>query len=279
MSHNHQKKIAVINDFTGFGRCSIAVSLPIISHLRIQCCPLPTAIFSNHTEYESFYQEDFTHGMESYMGEWKKLGLTFSGIATGYLNSAEQIRIVKDFIMQWKSKDTQVVIDPVMGDHGETYPVYEGELCRRMKELVALSDIVTPNVTEACILTDTPYREKFTKTELIFLAEAISAMGPEKIVITGVDCGSFIGNLCYEKDREPVLLRTKRIGSRRAGTGDIFAAVIAADAVNGVDLETSVRRAAHFVSTCIRRSAELDLPALDGVCFEEVLHTLPFCRG
>lgn len=278
MSHNRQKKIAVINDFTGFGRCSIAVSLPIISHLRIQCCPLPTAIFSNHTEYDSFYQEDFTYGMENYIGEWRKLGLTFSGIATGYLNSAEQIRIVKDFITEWKCADTQIVVDPVMGDHGDIYPVYEGELCRRMKELVALSDIVTPNVTEACILTDTPYRENFRKSELISMAEAISAMGPGKVVITGADRGSFIGNLCYEKDQEPVLLRTKRIGPRRAGTGDIFAAVIAADAVNGVDFRTSVRRASRFVKVCILRSAELELPLLDGVCFEEVLYTLPYGR-
>lgn len=278
MSHNRQKKIAVINDFTGFGRCSIAVSLPIISHLKIQCCPLPTAIFSNHTEYDSFYQEDFTHGMERYMGEWRKLGLTFSGIATGYLNSAEQIRIVKDFITEWKGADTQIVIDPVMGDHGDIYPVYEGELCWRMKELVALADIVTPNVTEACLLTNTPYREKFRKSELITMAEALSAIGPGKVVITGADCGSFIGNLCYEKGQEPVLLRTKRIGPRRAGTGDIFAAVIAADAVNGVDFWTSVRRASRFVKACILRSAELELPLLDGVCFEEVLHALPYSR-
>lgn len=278
MSHNRQKKIAVINDFTGFGRCSIAVSLPIISHLKIQCCPLPTAIFSNHTEYDSFYQEDFTHGMERYMGEWRKLGLTFSGIATGYLNSAEQIRIVKDFITEWKGADTQIVIDPVMGDHGDIYPVYEGELCWRMKELVALADIVTPNVTEACLLTNTPYREKFRKSELITMAEALSAIGPGKVVITGADCGNFIGNLCYEKGQEPVLLRTKRIGPRRAGTGDIFAAVIAADAVNGVDFWTSVRRASRFVKACILRSAELELPLLDGVCFEEVLHTLPYSR-
>lgn len=278
MSHNRQKKIAVINDFTGFGRCSIAVSLPIISHLKIQCCPLPTAIFSNHTEYDSFYQEDFTHGMERYMGEWRKLGLTFSGIATGYLNSAEQIRIVKDFITEWKGADTQIVIDPVMGDHGDIYPVYAGELCWRMKELVALADIVTPNVTEACLLTNTPYREKFRKSELITMAEALSAIGPGKVVITGADCGNFIGNLCYEKGQEPVLLRTKRIGPRRAGTGDIFAAVIAADAVNGVDFWTSVRRASRFVKACILRSAELELPLLDGVCFEEVLHALPYSR-
>ena len=97
-SHNRQKKLAVINDFCGFGRCSIAVALPIISAMHIQCCPLPTAIFSDHTGFESFFCEDFTEHMPAYAGEWEKLGLHFDGIATGFLGSARQIDIVKDFL-------------------------------------------------------------------------------------------------------------------------------------------------------------------------------------
>ena len=118
-SHNHQKKIAVINDISGFGRCSIAVSLPIISMLKVQCCPLPTSIFSNHTGFPSFFFEDFTKNMEPYMEEWKKLDLKFNGISTGFLGSAKQIRIVQEFISEFKSKDTLVIVDPVMGDYGK----------------------------------------------------------------------------------------------------------------------------------------------------------------
>ena len=99
--HNHQKKIALINDMTGFGRCSIAVALPVISMLRVQCCALPTAIFSNHTGFESFYYQDYTDHMQPSINEWKKLGLEFSGICTGFLGSARQIAIVSDFIRLW----------------------------------------------------------------------------------------------------------------------------------------------------------------------------------
>ena len=74
-NHNNQKKIAVINDISGFGRCSIAVELPIISALKVQCCPLPTSIFSNHTGFESFFFDDYTDKMTSYMNEWIKLDL------------------------------------------------------------------------------------------------------------------------------------------------------------------------------------------------------------
>ena len=124
MSHNNQKKIALINDFTGFGRCSIAVALPVISMLKVQCCPLPTAIFSDHTGFESFFCEDFTEHMPAYAGEWEKLGLHFDGIATGFLGSARQIDIVKDFLARFKGEHTKVLVDPVMGDYGKLYPTY-----------------------------------------------------------------------------------------------------------------------------------------------------------
>ena len=143
-SHNRQKKLAVINDFCGFGRCSIAVALPIISAMHIQCCPLPTAIFSDHTGFESFFCEDFTEHMPAYAGEWEKLGLHFDGIATGFLGSARQIDIVKDFLARFKGEHTKVLVDPVMGDYGKLYPTYTPELAGRMHELLRFADLLTP---------------------------------------------------------------------------------------------------------------------------------------
>ena len=130
--HNHQKKIAVINDFCGFGRCSIAASLPIISALKIQCCPLPTSIFSNHTGFESFYFNDYTENMQKYIDEWKKLDLHFNGILSGFLGSAEQIEIVTAFLKHFKDESTITVIDPVMGDYGKLYPTYSPVLAEKM---------------------------------------------------------------------------------------------------------------------------------------------------
>ncbi len=106
-SHNNQKKIAVINDYSGFGRCSIAVALPIISVMKVQCCPVPTSIFSNHTGFESFYYEDFTGHMQRYIDEWKKLELQFDGICTGFLGSSEQISIVERFLEDFKRQETK----------------------------------------------------------------------------------------------------------------------------------------------------------------------------
>lgn len=273
--HNHQKKIAVINDMSGFGRCSLAVAIPIISVMKIQCCPVLTSIFSNHTGFESFFFEDYTDRMQPYIEEWKKLGLTFNGISTGFLGSREQIQIVLRFIEDFGTETNVIVVDPVMGDYGKPYPTYTPEMCSEMKKLVTHADILTPNLTEACILTDREYHEdKWRQAEIIELARTLGEMGPEKIVITGIPQGEFIANLCYEKGKEPKFLRTHKVGTSRSGTGDVFASIIVSDAVNGVDFQTSVRKASRFVKKCIIRSIEMDLPLTDGVCFEELLATL-----
>ncbi|MCI8737282.1 MAG: pyridoxamine kinase [Lachnospiraceae bacterium] len=269
-----QKKIAVINDLSGFGRCSIAVELPIISAMKIQCCFVPTAVFSNHTGFQSFFLEDFTDKMRSYMDEWRKLELHFQGICTGFLGSPQQIAIVTDFLKDFKEKDTIVIVDPVMGDYGKMYPTYSMETCLKMRELIPLADIITPNLTEACILTGIPYEEKWSRKKLLWLAETLSAMGPEKVVITGIIQGEFIANYCYEKGAEPRIFRTIKAGTQRSGTGDIFASIIAADAVNGTAFEQSVRKAGRFIKKCILKSIEMGIPLTDGVCFEEFLHTL-----
>ena len=201
VSHNNQKKIAVINDFSGFGRCSIAVSLPIISAMKIQCCPVPTSIFSNHTGFDSYFFEDYTDKMRPYIAEWRKLDLHFNGICTGFLGSEAQIGIVGDFLQEFGGEGTIVLIDPVMGDYGKPYPTYTMEMCLEMKKLVHYADILTPNLTEACILTDTPYKEKWRVAEIEQMAEVLSRMGPGKVVITGIPQGSFVANLCYEKKK------------------------------------------------------------------------------
>ena len=274
MSHNRQKKIAVVNDYSGFGRCSLVVELPIISKLKIQCCPVPTSIFSNHTGFESFYYTDFTEHMDAYVKEWKKLGLEFEGICTGVLGSAEQIKIVEHFIRDFRTEKTQVVVDPVMGDYGRLYPTYTEEICNNMKELVKYADIITPNLTEACILIGIAYNEKYSNKELDQIAQKLSEMGPRKIVITGIPRGHFICNYCYETGRESYMIKTAKVGTQRSGTGDIFTSIVVADAVNGVDFHESIRKASHFVKKCIQKAIDMDIPLTDGVPFEELLDKL-----
>ena len=270
-----QKKIAAINDLSGYGRCALTVAIPVISHMRLQCCPVPTSILSNHTGYSEYFFDDYSDRLPAYIAMWKKLNLHFDGIMSGFLGSKEQIGIVEEFIRQFATEDTKVVVDPVMGDHGKIASTYTEEMCTEMRRLVSLADIITPNLTEACRLTDTPYKETgWKEKELLFMAEQLNEMGPEQIVITGIPKGQFIANFVYEKGTEPGMIRTHRVGDERCGTGDLFAAIVAADAVNGVPFRKSVRKASVFVRKSMVKSIERGIDRKNGVCFEEILHTL-----
>lgn len=270
------KKIAIINDISGYGRCSISVIQPIVSHLGVQGCPLPTAIFSNHTGFPSFYRKDFTNYMQAYIDEWKKLDLHFDGIMTGFLGSARQIGIVEQFIKDFRRPETTVLVDPVMGDNGHIYPTYTRKMCKEMKKLLAYADIITPNITEACFLTDTPYRECGWKhAELATLAKQLQQMGAKKLVITGIRMGeNFIGNAVCDEHGEMEFQRQMMVEQTRSGTGDVFASVLGADAVNGMDFAHSVKRASNFVRRCLIETNKVPGPLNTGIDFESQLWQL-----
>ena len=271
-----QKRIALINDITGFGRCSVTVELPLISALKVQACPFPTALLSVHTGFPSHYIDDCTDRMRPYMENWKENGLTFDGIATGFIGSAAQIGIVIDFIEMFRTAETKVMVDPVMGDNGRLYASYTPEMCREMRRLLHYADLVTPNLTEACELLELPYPEDgaVTDEELLHMARALSDAGPEQVVITGLCSGDIIRNFIYERGREPEILRQRKIGIDRSGTGDAFAAIVAASLVRGETLHAAVNRAAEFISRVLKYMEPLDIPWNWGLAFEEYLTDL-----
>lgn len=241
--------------------------------MKLQCCPLPTSIFSNHTGFDSFAFIDFTPHMAAYTEQWEKLDLQFSGILTGYLGSPEQIGLVKHFLTRFKGAQTTVVIDPVMGDNGKLYPSFSPALAAKLGELVPFADLLTPNLTEACILTQTPYRADMDDAALTALCRALSEMGPKSIVISGLEREQELANFIYHQG-QTVTVTEPRVGPNRSGTGDVFSSILVADAVNGVPLEESVRHAAAFIAKVLRRTVDLNLPQTDGLCFEEFLTQL-----
>lgn len=271
------KKIALINDITGFGRCSIAVELPIISALKVQVCPLPTAILSVHTGFQNYFLDDYTDRMTPYIESWRKNNLHFDGIATGFLGSAAQIEIVSNFLKEF---DAPTMIDPVMGDHGKIYASYTREMCIKMRGLLKFADLVTPNLTEACELLNIPYPAGgiISDSDVATMATNIAAKTRGgRVVITGVtfdfDDGTNISNFIYDKGKIDVVTSLK-LGSDRSGTGDVFFAIVAANFIKGKNLCESVRQAADFVTKCIVHAEILGFQWNYGLPFEEFLTDL-----
>ncbi|SEQ00779.1 pyridoxine kinase [Lachnospiraceae bacterium RM5] len=271
-----QKKMALINDITGFGRCSVAVTSPIISTMKIQAVAVPTAILSAHTQFEEYFFDDYTPKMKEYIQTYKNLNLDFDGIATGFLGSKEQVDIVIDFIKTFKKENTMVLVDPVMGDYGKLYETYTKKMCDKMKNLVQYADILTPNLTELCTLLDIDYGNgEFSIEEIGKMCMELAGKGPEHIVVTGIPFHKKqIMNYIYSKDEEARIVMVDRIGVDRSGTGDVISSVIAGKYLNGHSFYDSVKIAASFASKCIKYCEENQVPEHWGLCFEMYLKDL-----
>lgn len=268
------KKVAAINDLSGASRCSLTVAIPVLAALGVQCCALPTAVLSNHTGYDTFYFDDYTSRMRPYLQKWRELGLTFDYIYTGFLGSAEQIDIALEALDAFQMGDTRVLVDPVMGDDGKLYATYTEQMCDQMRRLVSRADVVTPNVTEACLLADVPYiGETMDEADVRKLAARIAALGAPDVVITGVKCAGRVCNYVYScgqlqafgNDLTPVYY---------SGTGDLFASIVCGCLTQGKDLFFAVRTATDFIAKAAAQSQQLKIPPLEGVCFEQLLKEL-----
>lgn len=286
-------RLAMINSFAGFGHISTTIALPVISVMQVHVCPVPTSVLSNHLAFPVCHRTDYTCQMPGYLNAWEQLGLTFDGLYCGFLGSVDQIAIVKDFVegpmLQASGQPSVFLLDPVMGDNGRTFSTITSQHCLHMKELASLADLLTPNITEACILTDTPYKEgNWSLSQLEEICRKLSALKQSaytaqstpcsnkmNIVITGLEDGNQIMNYIWENGIGSTYC-VEKAGPSRNGTGDLFASILAADAMHGVPLTESVRKAADFVALCIKGSHEAGIPIKEGVIFEKYLSLL--CR-
>lgn len=293
-------RLAMINDIAGFGRCSTTVSLPVISVMKVQVCPVPTSVLSNHLGFPLCHFDDYTSHMRDYIKVWNELGLTFDGLYCGFLGNEEQIDIVRGFVEMFRPP--LFLLDPVMGDHGRAYSSITETHVQKMKELLPLADIITPNITEACLLTGTPWKDgEWTMQELSGLCLKLATLCQTdstlslsehfhdasnsvidtsrtvsrrtSIVITGIRQGDSLVNFLWD-DGVYTTVSTPIAGASRPGTGDIFASILAADAVRGETLLSSVQKAANFVGLCITGSEKAGTPVQEGVVFEKYLAAL-----
>lgn len=266
-----QTSIAIVNDISGMGRCSVTVALPILSAMKISCGIVPTAILSNQTEYSEYTLFDFTNYMKDYIQTWKNLNFTFDGIYTGFLGSKDQIQIILDMIKDFNF--THIIVDPVMGDHGNTYDSYTEDMCIAMKKLVDVATVITPNVTELCILTQNQYHPNLTIDNIESMCKTLANHTDKKIIVTGIETNHSIGTAYYEKNHFSVYYQEK-ILPLRPGTGDVFASIIAGCVLKNIPLLKGVEVASDFVKTCLETSSNYDIAINAGVCFEEHLFNL-----
>lgn len=280
------KRVAAIHDLSCFGRCALTVIIPTLSAMGHQVVPIPTALLSTHTggfDRESLYFLDLTEQMHSISEHLFKIGVTFDAIYTGFLGSERQIVAVEDIIDRFACDTCPVIVDPVMGDDGVLYSTYNDALVEGIKRLCHSADIITPNLTEACLLTGTEYRDTSLMNEDAFAgyvdgicSSLVNIYGDtvQSIVVTGIHKGedSVLTVVCSDGQRQSY--EHSRLKKGYPGTGDIFASVLLGDYLVSGQIYSATKRACDFVADTIEYTASQPTPIREGVSLEPLLHLL-----
>lgn len=271
------KKILTIQDISCVGQCSLTVALPIISSMGIETCILPSAVLSTHTGgFTGYTFRDLTEDLPSIKDHWLNENIKFDGIYTGYIGSTKQIEYIKDIIDSFKKDKEIIVVDPAMADHGKLYYGFDDAFVEEMKTLVSKADYIVPNITEACFLTNTPYFEKYIKSDIETLLVKLSNLGPKYVVLTGISFeDGFLGAAMYDSlNDEFKYYFNERVPLLFHGTGDIFASSFFGAVINGLDMYEAAKVAVDFTLLAIKNTIIDAKEHWYGVHFEKALYYL-----
>ncbi|MBQ8310993.1 MAG: pyridoxamine kinase [Clostridia bacterium] len=281
-------RIAAVHDLSCVGRCALTVIIPTLSVMGYQTVPVPTALLSTHTGgFTDLHFRDLTDDMHGVSDHFERLGMSFRAIYTGFLGSDRQIRTVEEFIGRFgdvpdeSGRKPLILVDPVMGDDGELYSTYTPSLVEGIRQLSRHAHVLTPNLTEACILTDTLYRDtkvmrpEETEQFVQMLLGRLGTLYSARTVITGiVTSDGCVVNAGIGEDGRIFKVERGQLGISYPGTGDIFASVLLGGLLVGKDLYESCAVAADFVGELIDASTKIDTPVRMGVALEPHLGKL-----
>lgn len=269
------KRILTVQDISCVGQCSLTVALPILSACGFETAILPTALLSNHTavEFNGFTFLDLTSEMEKIVKQWQKENIHFSSIYIGYLGNKKEVDIVKDIYDSILEPNGIKIVDPAMADNGKLYTGFDEEYVNKMKQLVFNSDIILPNISEACLLTDTPYKEQYDEEYIKDLVNKLHYNGAKTVVLTGVGYSKEYSGVVVSDNDNFKYYQHAKINKQYHGTGDIYSSVFTGMYLSGKSLYEAATIAADFVVECIKNTID-DVDHWYGVKFESIIPVL-----
>ena len=264
------KKILTIQDISCYGQCSVTVALPVLSALGFETAILPSAVLSTHTGgFKDFTVLDLTDEMPKIIAHWKKEGVKFDVIYTGYIGNKVQFDYILDIKENLLNEGGLFIVDPAMADHGKMYWGLGEDIVNGMRRISSVADYILPNITEASFLTNNEYMEDQTKEYQEKLLKDLYNLGTKNVILTGVAEGNKLGAMAYDGKNIVKVLKNKEEHSYH-GTGDIFSSIIIGNILNGLDLKTNLDKACQFIIDSIKLT-DKDPSHWYGVKYEEIL--------
>lgn len=263
-------RIAAVHDMCGYGKCSLGVAIPVLSAAGCDVCPVPTALFSSHTLYPNFVMRDTTDLLNDYLDAWKGIDVDIDAVYSGFLGSAEQVEIIRSIYQTYPN--ALRIVDPVMADHGKVYPTYTPELCQAMASLAADATLLTPNLTEASIITGIEYEGQApTDSYIHTMMDALLNKGAQYVVLKGIQRNNQVVNLVGGQNIEAVQISNQLLPQSLHGTGDLYCSAVLGALMAGKSLYDAVAFAGLFVIDAIQVTTKQPHYEMRGVSFEPVL--------
>lgn len=269
------KNVLLFNDISGLGNCSLGANLPILSKMGCYCMPVVTGAFSCQTGFRQFTfsrNDQLTQSVKDILANCAP-DAVYVGFCVDSGLLGEVCGIVEN------ARDALVFVDPILGDNGKLYSIFNAEYVETMKHAVRYADCISPNFTEACLLADIDYQTLYSrKDEPTFLEicgkafqNFLQITGAKSAVITGVECGNEIGNIVL-KSNAVRYVTNERVPVNFSGTGDVFSSVLLGGLLRGKTIFEATQIAAHFVCKAAQSTQRTDRRF--GVDFCKVLDTL-----
>ena len=270
---NDTIKILTIQDISCYGQCSITVALPIVSAFGIETAILPSAVLSTHTAgFTDFTVRDLTEDLPEIRKHWEKEEIYFDAIYTGFIASIEQLDYIKDIIDSRLKPGGIVFVDPAMADQGEFYNGFDQEFADKMAELCKLGDYILPNTTEACYILHKPWKEEFTREEMLEMADELSQFTKRHVILKGdTNEDGKLGMIVLDKKESSCeIVYNDKIDYISHGTGDVFASTFVGSIMRGKSPAQAAQIAGEFTKKAIEKTVG-DENHKYGVKFEQVI--------
>ncbi len=247
------KRLLTIQDISCVGQCSLTTALPILSACGHETAVLPSAVLSTHTAGFSGYTfRDLSDDMPKIKEHWQKENIKFDAIYTGYLGSEKQIDYVTDIFESTLKENGKIFVDPAMADNGKLYPGFDKPYADAMKRLCKKADYIIPNLTEACLLTDTEYKEVYDKEYIDNLIEKLQKEYANNIILTGISYKEGKTGIEVVENGERSYYEHVFLPNSCHGTGDIYSSSFVGALMKGKSALASAKIAGDYTCECMK---------------------------
>lgn len=281
------KHSILFNDISGLGKCSLSVQLPILNHMNISTCPVPTGVFSCQSGFPSFHYTDLQDQVSRTIKDFIEMNIKFDGLIAGFMMSKAQLEILETYLLHPYNKNNLILIDPILGDDGKQFPFFNREYLRKMQELIDKADVISPNLTELCLLSNIDYEQLLSYNSLPLndymdkisdIAGTLLSNRLQKIIVTGIrqsdeNGSTAIYNLLVSQNTSNYTAGEFKIGNF-SGTGDILAALMFGYLINGTKENEALEKTSEILQKIINQSVRHNMEGRFGTNFETELKNI-----